>query len=92
MSERQRYIRAEIPANQEFTAEALKRVASWLDLMDDHVMTTVYPGIAESRPAGPDALAWMWACILLADACDVPTEMLRTLANAIFKGVQGELA
>lgn len=90
MSERQHYIRSSVPADQNLTARAIKQLASWLDLADDHAMTTVYPEAVNGPDGQENAYAWMWAALLIADMGDVDSGKLNYLANSIACEVQGE--
>src|SRR5271154_2200830 len=91
MTDRQKYIRADVPADQELTARALSRIADWLDLADDQEITTVYPTLPGIYGPVDAPHSWLWAALLIADTCDVPTHALRHIANTIFRGVQGTL-
>ena len=91
MSERQAYIRADKPANQELTARAIGVLAAWMDIADDRDRVTVYPALAGAQSDDENARAWMWATLLIADVAQVDSVTLRALAATIFKGVQGVL-
>ena len=92
MSERQHYIRTDKPADQAMTAYAVRRIADWFDIADDRSVVTVYPNLGEDKTWQAIARAWMWAALLITDIAEVDSVTLRSLANSVSRGVQGELA
>jgi len=84
-------IRIDRPINQELTANVLRIIAGAMDNADDG-MSVVVRGLS----TGPyftqdDYYAWVYAAFLIADACEIDSVTLRSMARSIFKGVQGEL-
>lgn len=80
---RDTYLRGSRAIDHRSTATVMDRVADWLDLADSGTVTSVYPEIPETQDHEALACAWMWAAVLIADACDFPTELLHKLATAI---------
>jgi len=91
VTDRQNHIVTLKPINQELTAKALRKIAYALDQADEHVGTYMGFALSDSEDIAEVGIAWMWAALLIADTREVDSVTLRSLANSIFKGVQGEL-
>lgn len=83
MTERSHYLRAEKAIDQRKTATALVRVADWLDIADSRSRVTVYPQLPNDVDHEETEEAWMWAALLIADACDFHSAALRMLATGV---------
>jgi len=79
------------PAPPEAVAVALGTIRRVLDAADDGVNVDVSAHLGFRFLASDESAAWMTACLLIADACDVDSHTLTALRNSIFKGTQDAL-
>jgi len=91
VNHRLEHIRIDRPINQELTSNVLRIIAGALDNVDDGLSVAI--GVQDGWPVTDYDYfyAWVYAAFLIADACEIDSVTLRSMARSIFKGVQGEL-
>lgn len=79
------------PPKPEAVAIALTTIQRALDAADDGVNLTVSAYLGFRFLAPDESAAWVAACLLIADKCDIDSMTLQALRTSIWKGAQDAL-
>lgn len=91
VTNRQNYIKPAVKAKPELIMEALRKVATVLDLADDQKETVFFSSL-DARDSLIDVMhAWSQTALLLADTGDITSASIRMIANSIQVGNQDVL-
>ena len=80
-----------VPPIPEHVYKALMTACTALDVVDNGGSPYISTYVAHDACGRDDARAWMFACLLLMDRCDIDTVTVRAIANDVWKGVQDAL-
>jgi len=80
-----------VPPIPEHVYRALMTACTALDVVDSGGMPYVSTSVANDVNGREDARAWMFACLLLMDRCDIDTMTVKAIANDVWKGAQDAL-
>jgi len=80
-----------VPPIPEHVYKALMTACTALDVVDNGGTPYVSTSVAPSGIGNENARAWMFACLLLMDRCDIDTMTVKAIANDVWKGVQDAL-
>jgi len=85
------HIIAAAAPNPEHIYKALMTAATALDITDSGGIPYMSSWVSGADGTREDARAWMFACLLLMDRCDIDTVTVKAIANDVWKGVQDAL-
>jgi len=84
-------VNSALPPSPALIYAAIRHIRWVLDLVDDGRVAYLRPTLSLASSSDVEASAWMWACLLIADACDIDSMTLNSLASSVWRGAQDAL-